>query len=139
MCCICLSSSAHYPGTYSTNEAQKSGLPLWASEDYSTYNDDVGAGCWARVSIQLIYFHYIRLELLTTCLIEDKTFLQLPDYIPCTFHKLVSVIQKNKYVNLLHESAYNTVRYFTSMHKYFDKKKAGENTSMGVEHSICSI
>ena len=43
-------SSAHYPGTISNEDAQNSGLPLWSSEDYSTYNDDVGAGCWARVS-----------------------------------------------------------------------------------------
>ncbi len=47
---VCVLFSAHYPGTVSTDDAQKSDLPLWASEDYSTYNDDVGAGCWARVS-----------------------------------------------------------------------------------------
>ena len=41
--------SAHYPGTNSDADAVASGLPLWASEDYSTYNDDVGAGCWVRV------------------------------------------------------------------------------------------
>ncbi|RUS83211.1 hypothetical protein EGW08_009022 [Elysia chlorotica] len=39
---------AHYPGTKSTNEAQQSNKPLWASEDYSTFNDEVGGGCWAR-------------------------------------------------------------------------------------------
>ena len=22
---------------------------LWSSEDYSTFNDEVGAGCWARI------------------------------------------------------------------------------------------
>jgi len=44
---------SHYTGTLSNNDALKTGKPLWASEDYSTYNDDVGAGCWARVSIHL--------------------------------------------------------------------------------------
>lgn len=43
-------SSAHYPGTYSDVAAISTHKQLWASEDYSTYNDDVGAGCWARVS-----------------------------------------------------------------------------------------
>lgn len=42
--------SAHYPGTYSDSAAISTHKQLWASEDYSTYNDDVGAGCWARVS-----------------------------------------------------------------------------------------
>ena len=41
---------AHYPGTNSDSDAMKTGKPLWASEDYSTYNDEVGTGCWARVS-----------------------------------------------------------------------------------------
>lgn len=41
---------AHYPGTYSDEAAIATHKQLWASEDYSTYNDDVGAGCWARVS-----------------------------------------------------------------------------------------
>ncbi|KAF5403006.1 galactocerebrosidase precursor [Paragonimus heterotremus] len=40
---------AHYPGTWSSNLAQSLNLPLWASEDYSTYNNDVGSGCWARI------------------------------------------------------------------------------------------
>ena len=40
---------SHYPGTYSTPDAQKTGLQLWASEDYSTFNDNIGAGCWARI------------------------------------------------------------------------------------------
>ena len=43
------SSSAHYPGTYSDSSAFKTGKQLWASEDYSTFNDNIGAGCWARV------------------------------------------------------------------------------------------
>lgn len=41
---------AHYPGTVSPTNAKMTGKPLWSSEDYSTYNDDIGAGCWARVS-----------------------------------------------------------------------------------------
>ncbi|XP_076461147.1 galactocerebrosidase-like isoform X1 [Babylonia areolata] len=39
----------HYPGTTSTEEAMKTGKPLWSSEDYSTFNDEVGGGCWARI------------------------------------------------------------------------------------------
>jgi len=41
---------AHYPGTKSDDNAVKTGKPLWASEDYSTFNDEVGTGCWARVN-----------------------------------------------------------------------------------------
>jgi galactosylceramidase len=40
---------AHYPGTVSDEAALATHKPLWASEDYSTFNDDVGAGCWARI------------------------------------------------------------------------------------------
>jgi len=39
----------HYPGTDTTYASVKTGKPLWSSEDYSTYNDNVGAGCWARI------------------------------------------------------------------------------------------
>ncbi|GFR85272.1 galactocerebrosidase, partial [Elysia marginata] len=39
----------HYPGTQSSVEAQRTGKSLWASEDYSTYNNEVGGGCWARI------------------------------------------------------------------------------------------
>ncbi|GFR87702.1 galactocerebrosidase [Elysia marginata] len=39
----------HYPGTISPSDAKTSGKPLWASEDYSTFNDEVGGGCWARI------------------------------------------------------------------------------------------
>ena len=39
----------HYPGTYTTSASLKTGKPLWSSEDYSTFNDNVGAGCWARI------------------------------------------------------------------------------------------
>ena len=41
--------STHYPGTNSNSDAVKTGKQLWASEDYSTYNDLKGGGCWARV------------------------------------------------------------------------------------------
>ena len=40
---------AHYPGTTTTSAAEQTGKPLWASEDDSTYNNDIGAGCWARI------------------------------------------------------------------------------------------
>ncbi|CAG5125620.1 unnamed protein product [Candidula unifasciata] len=39
----------HYPGTLSSNDAVSTGKKLWASEDYSTFNDEIGAGCWARI------------------------------------------------------------------------------------------
>ncbi|KAK7508505.1 hypothetical protein BaRGS_00000071 [Batillaria attramentaria] len=40
---------AHYPGTVTTADAQKTGKQLWSSEDYSTFDDEVGGGCWARI------------------------------------------------------------------------------------------
>ncbi|XP_061605379.1 galactocerebrosidase [Phyllopteryx taeniolatus] len=40
---------AHYPGTAAAADALKTGKRLWASEDYSTFNDEVGGGCWARL------------------------------------------------------------------------------------------
>jgi galactosylceramidase len=50
-CSICISLySVHYPGTTSSKNAEYTGKPLWSSEDYSTFNNEVGAGCWARVS-----------------------------------------------------------------------------------------
>jgi len=39
----------HYPGTEGNKFASATGKALWSSEDYSTFNDNVGAGCWARV------------------------------------------------------------------------------------------
>ncbi|XP_031136211.1 galactocerebrosidase isoform X2 [Sander lucioperca] len=40
---------AHYPGTNTVMEAVKTKKKLWSSEDYSTFNDEVGGGCWARI------------------------------------------------------------------------------------------
>ncbi|BFY97602.1 hypothetical protein BsWGS_00642 [Bradybaena similaris] len=40
---------SHYPGTIAPTSALNSGHALWASEDYSTVNNEVGAGCWARL------------------------------------------------------------------------------------------
>nr|DBA14641.1 TPA: hypothetical protein GDO54_005576 [Pyxicephalus adspersus] len=40
---------AHYPGTQTVQDAITTGKKLWASEDYSTFNDEVGGGCWARI------------------------------------------------------------------------------------------
>lgn len=40
---------AHYPGTNTVIEALKTQKKLWSSEDYSTFNDEVGGGCWARI------------------------------------------------------------------------------------------
>lgn len=35
----------------SPDSAKLIGKQLWSSEDFSTVNDEVGGGCWARVSI----------------------------------------------------------------------------------------
>ncbi|XP_029316097.1 galactocerebrosidase isoform X2 [Cottoperca gobio] len=40
---------AHYPGTTTVKEALKTQKKLWSSEDYSTFNNEVGGGCWARI------------------------------------------------------------------------------------------
>ncbi|NXE13871.1 GALC Galactocerebrosidase, partial [Lophotis ruficrista] len=40
---------AHYPGTKTVPDALLTKKKLWSSEDYSTFNDEVGAGCWARI------------------------------------------------------------------------------------------
>jgi galactosylceramidase len=47
---------SHYPNMQSGAAAEATGLPLWASEEDSTYNNAVGAGCWARVINQ----NYVR-------------------------------------------------------------------------------
>ncbi|XP_026534938.1 galactocerebrosidase isoform X1 [Notechis scutatus] len=40
---------AHYPGTETVKNAQLTRKKLWSSEDYSTFNNEVGASCWARI------------------------------------------------------------------------------------------
>ncbi|KAK7811403.1 hypothetical protein U0070_000384, partial [Myodes glareolus] len=40
---------AHYPGTRTAWNARMTGKKLWSSEDFSTINNDVGAGCWGRI------------------------------------------------------------------------------------------
>ncbi|XP_028917992.1 LOW QUALITY PROTEIN: galactocerebrosidase [Ornithorhynchus anatinus] len=40
---------AHYPGTRTVEDALKTKKKLWSSEDYSTFNDEIGGGCWARI------------------------------------------------------------------------------------------
>ncbi|XP_062974014.1 galactocerebrosidase isoform X2 [Elgaria multicarinata webbii] len=40
---------AHYPGTTTVPSALLTKKKLWSSEDYSTFNDELGAGCWARI------------------------------------------------------------------------------------------
>jgi len=44
-----MSIRAHYPGTITMTQALKTQKKLWSSEDYSTFNDEVGGGCWARI------------------------------------------------------------------------------------------
>ena len=52
---------AHYPGFQGTTAAERAltapGKPsqafrLWASEDFSTFSDTTGAGCWSRLLVQ---------------------------------------------------------------------------------------
>ncbi|XP_004642835.1 galactocerebrosidase [Octodon degus] len=40
---------AHYPGTRVSRHARMTKKKLWSSEDFSTFNNDVGAGCWGRI------------------------------------------------------------------------------------------
>nr|XP_043902999.1 galactocerebrosidase isoform X1 [Solea senegalensis] len=40
---------AHYPGTTTVKDALTTQKRLWSSEDYSTFNNEVGGGCWARI------------------------------------------------------------------------------------------
>ncbi|KAK5856924.1 hypothetical protein PBY51_010203 [Eleginops maclovinus] len=40
---------AHYPGTKTVKEALQTQKKLWSSEDYSSVNNEVGGGCWARI------------------------------------------------------------------------------------------
>lgn len=40
---------AHYPGTNSTQDAVNTGKQIWSSEDFNTFNDEIGGGCWARI------------------------------------------------------------------------------------------
>ena len=47
---------SHYPNMQSGPDAEATGKPLWASEEDSTYNNAVGAACWARVINQ----NYVR-------------------------------------------------------------------------------
>ncbi|XP_055956998.1 galactocerebrosidase-like [Patella vulgata] len=39
----------HYPGTSTSVGALQTGKPLWSSEDFSSLDDLVGGGCWARL------------------------------------------------------------------------------------------
>ncbi|KAH9500106.1 hypothetical protein Btru_076607 [Bulinus truncatus] len=43
---------AHYPGVVSPDDAKEIGISLWSSEDFSTFNDEIGGGCWARANSQ---------------------------------------------------------------------------------------
>ncbi|XP_068948478.1 galactocerebrosidase [Petaurus breviceps papuanus] len=40
---------AHYPGTHTVPASLETNKTLWSSEDYSTFNNEVGGGCWARI------------------------------------------------------------------------------------------
>ena len=44
---------SHYPGSKGTSPAvRNAGVPAWSAEDYSTYSDATGAGCWGRLLVQ---------------------------------------------------------------------------------------
>eukprot|EP01079_Euglenida_sp_SAG-EU17-18_P002387 gene2387-508_t len=44
---------AHYPGAGGmTPDDLSLGLPVWSSEDYSTYSNPTGGGCWGRLLVQ---------------------------------------------------------------------------------------
>ncbi|XP_028011640.2 galactocerebrosidase isoform X1 [Eptesicus fuscus] len=40
---------AHYPGTHTVKDARLTKKKLWSSEDFSTLNNAMGAGCWGRI------------------------------------------------------------------------------------------
>lgn len=49
----------HYPGAGGTSADERAlGKPLWSSEDYSTYSDATGAGCFARLLVQNVGWGY---------------------------------------------------------------------------------
>lgn len=44
---------SHYPGSKGTSpKVRAAGVPAWSAEDYSTYSDATGAGCWGRLLVQ---------------------------------------------------------------------------------------
>ena len=47
--------SSHYPGMQSSASAQQAlrqyGIPLWATEEFSTFSDESGALCWIRAVV----------------------------------------------------------------------------------------
>ena len=44
---------SHYPGSKGTSPLVRgAGVPAWSAEDYSTYSDATGAGCWGRLLVQ---------------------------------------------------------------------------------------
>jgi len=51
---------AHYPGVRGADPRWRPdlGMALWSAEDYSTYSDATGAGCWARLLVQNVGYGY---------------------------------------------------------------------------------
>lgn len=44
---------SHYPGASGTSDFLRgTNISLWSAEDYSTYSDATGAGCWGRLLVQ---------------------------------------------------------------------------------------
>uniref|UniRef100_A0A0B7B8E2 Glycosyl hydrolase family 59 catalytic domain-containing protein n=1 Tax=Arion vulgaris TaxID=1028688 RepID=A0A0B7B8E2_9EUPU len=66
----------HYPGVLSPDSAKLIGKQLWSSEDYSSFNDETGGGCWARILNQ----NYVQ-GLMTSTIawnLIDSYYLNLP-------------------------------------------------------------
>ena len=51
---------AHYPGFRGADPSWRAdlGMTLWSAEDYSTYSDATGAGCWARLLVQNVGYGF---------------------------------------------------------------------------------
>ncbi|XP_071090488.1 galactocerebrosidase-like [Haliotis cracherodii] len=58
----------HYPGTLSPREAVMTGKQLWASEDYGSFNDEIGGGCWAR-TLNMNYVNGLMTSSIAWCMV----------------------------------------------------------------------
>jgi len=78
MCASVCVLSCHYPGTVTTSAALQTSKPLWSSEDFSTFNDDIGAGCLARVCSYVLVSLSLSLSVyLCVCLLHSAVHLSV--------------------------------------------------------------
>ena len=68
----------------------ETGKPLWPSEDYSTFNDEVGTGCWARVGSQLLVKFGVEF-ILAVCKLRKYTKLSPDNYCYCLMYVKCSI------------------------------------------------